>query len=109
MEKFTFTDRKISNRKLNTAVEILIALFMSSAFVMCLGEICGVAWSFSNAFSGSLTGGLVNCYNSLARNLAASDGIMMKALRGASDGCGLFLSVLTIVSAAACYLIIKSR
>ena len=108
MEKFTFTDRKISNRKLNTAVEILIALFMSSAFVMCLGEICGVAWSFSNAFSGSLTGGLVNCYNSLARNLAASDGIMMKALRGASDGCGLFLSVLTIVSAAACYLIIKS-
>lgn len=109
MGKFTFTDRTITNKKKDVILSLAVSILLACSFILCINDMFGLSYGIKDAFSGTIGKGLICFNNRVASALGNSDYILINKLKGDADTTGIFLTVITVLTAACCYGILKSK
>ena len=107
MGKLRSIDRKTSYR--NTVwAELVSASVIAIGFVMCALQMFGFSYGLDNAFSGGIGGGMINAWNTAADALGNRDYVILPRFEGASDSCGLFITLCLMAAAVIAFFIVRS-
>ena len=107
MGKLRSIDRKTSYR--NTVwAELVSASVIAIGFMMCALQMFGFSYGLDNAFSGGIGGGMINAWNTAADALGNRDYVILPRFEGASDSCGLFITLCLMAAAAIAFFIVRS-
>lgn len=87
---------------------IFAALSTGISFFLCLSKIFSVEYVLSEWNRGGLSGGFALYINKITDTLLVSDGMVLKKLAGASESCGLFMTVCMLLISVPAFLIIRS-
>lgn len=109
MEKLIYTNRKILSNPKRRAWRLILSAMTGVSTVLCLMSTFGISYTPAEAFKGGIGGGLAKVWNDIGHALLVSDGIVLKELAGASEQCGLFLTLCMVIVAVLIGLMIKSR
>ena len=106
MEKLIYTDRK--NKTKAIVCEVVLSLLTAIALMSVITDLFNIKFNILNLARGGIAGGFACFVNSIADTLLINDGIVLKQLSGAAEGCELFIVLSTVIITALIYLIFRS-
>ena len=109
MEKLISIQKMDSSKRINEVISLIISALLGYGACMCFVSSFSLSYKMSEAFSGSIIGGMKACFNEVANFLGQNNYIIVDKLASDQTEYGLFLSMMLVLLIAVSYLIVKSR
>lgn len=107
MARLDFADRNSLNNKKQKATELILSFFTAFLFILCFADIFDIGFDISKFYRGGIVSGFAFFFNNISKSYLINDDIVLKTLKGAAEGCELFMLLLSVAVAVAIYFIIK--
>ena len=109
MGKLKFINQMISYNKSEIFKKVSVSFIVVIGLLMCVSDTFKLNYKLKDAFDGTIGGGLIYVWNSIAKVLGSSDYIIVPQYNGAAESCGLFMTSTAVVLTVCVYAFISNK